>query len=113
MYLVSFLFLSLLQANATFPQPAANFQSTSDWHLTFQIPEKSTFSWAVQKAIDTGLVCAKPRRDITQTIRTLMLQYSRYPSSEAYTTISRKLIEKFPSLHDGGNSGFVSVVVMY
>lgn len=85
----------------------------TNWHLSFQIPPKHTFSGVVQKAIETGVVCAKARWDIVQTLRTLILQHTRYPSSEEYTTISRKLIEKFPKLHDGGTSGFVSRVVLY
>lgn len=80
----------------------------SDWHLSFEVPEKETFSWAVQKAIETGVVCAKPRRDIIQVLRTLMLQHTKYPSSEEYTSISRKLVLKYPTLHDGGTTGFVS-----
>ena len=42
----------------------------SIWHLSFEIPDKSTFSGAVQKAIDTGVLCAKPRKDIVQILRT-------------------------------------------
>ena len=80
----------------------------SSWHPSFQIPDKHTLSGGVQAAIESGVVCAKSRCDIVQTLRTLMLQHTRYPSSEEYTTISRKLVEKFLKLHDGGASGFVS-----
>ena len=82
----------------------------SSWHLSFEIPDKSTFSGAVQKAIDTGVLCAKSRKDIVQTLRTLMLQHTRYPSSQEYTVVSQKLIQAFPKLHDGGSTGFVSHV---
>ena len=52
----------------------------TNWHLSFQIPQKHTFSGVVQKAVETGVVCAKARRDIVQTLRTLILQHTRYLS---------------------------------
>ncbi len=91
------------------PQPVG---MPTNWHLSFEIPDKSTFSGGVQKGVETAVVCAKARRDIVHTLRTLMLQHTRYPSSEEYTAVSRKLVEKFPKLHDGGKSGFVSIVVL-
>ena len=81
----------------------------TNWYLSFKIPQKHTFSGVVQKAVETGVVCAKARRDIVQTLRTLILHHTRYPSSEEYTTVSQKLVEQFPKLHDGGTSGFVKV----
>lgn len=44
------------------------------WHHTFQIPDRGAFSGSVQQAIDTGVVSAKARREINQTLRTLSLQ---------------------------------------
>ena len=85
----------------------------TNWHLSFKIPQKHTFSGVVQKAVETGVVCAKARRDVVQTLHTLILQHTRYPSSEEYTTVSRKLVEQFPKLHDGGTSGFVSANVCF
>ncbi len=90
------------------PQPVG---VPTNWHVSFVIPDKSTFSGGVQKAVETGVVCAKARRDIVHTLRTLVLQHARYPTSEEYTTVSRKLVEKFPKLHDGGRIGFVSYPV--
>ena len=58
---------------------------------------------------ETGVVCAKARRDIVQTLHTLILQHTRYPSSEEYTSVSRKLVEQFPKLHDGESSDSVSI----
>lgn len=57
--------------------PSSSTGSAS-WHHTFKIPERSGFSGSVQKAIDTGFVSAKARREINQTLRTLLLQHSRY-----------------------------------
>jgi len=68
---------------------------TSDWHIRFQIPLKETYSWSVQKAIKTGVIASK---EIVQVLRTLILSYTKYPTSEQYTTISQKLVEKFPKL---------------
>lgn len=79
----------------------------TDWLRTFVIPDRHAFSGGVQKAFDTGVVCAKSRKDIVQTLRTLMLQHTRYPTKEEYETVSRMLVEKYPKLHDGGKSGYV------
>ena len=103
------IFSNPTQTNITTIPPTNRLPT--NWHLSFKIPHKDTFSGVVQKAVETGVVCAKARRDIVQTLRTLILQHTRYPSSEEYTTVSRKLIEQFPKLHDGGTSGFVSAVV--
>lgn len=62
----------------------------------------------MQKAIDTGIVCAKPRRDISQVLRTLILQFTRYPTPDQYVTVCRRLVEKFPKLRDDENNGYVS-----
>ena len=108
-YLLPYLSSLFVQTNnVTMPQ---SNKVPTNWHLSFKIPQKHTFSGVVQKAVETGVVCAKARRDIVQTLRTLILQHTRYPSSEEYTTVSRKLVEQFPKLHDGGTSGFVSTRV--
>ena len=79
------------------------------WVSTFEIPDKHTFSGSVQKSLDTGVICSKARRDIIQILRTLILQFTRYPKPEEYNTVSMKLIEKYPTLHDGDSeSGYVS-----
>jgi len=70
---------------------------TSDWHIRFQIPLKETYSWSVQKAVETGVIA---RKEIVQVLRTLILSYTKYPTSEQYTTISQKLVEKIPKLKD-------------
>ncbi len=37
-----------------------------------------------------------------------MVQHTRTPTSEEYSEVCRKLVEKFPNLHDGGTTGSVS-----
>lgn len=49
----------------------------SDWHLSFQIPRRETFSQCVKHAIDSGIVSSKARQQIITTIRTLCLQHTR------------------------------------
>lgn len=80
---------------------------SAPWHKAFEIPEKSSFSRTVQGATESGVVCSRARREICQTLRTLMLQHTSRPTHEEYTEICSKLIQKYPKLHDGGTSGSV------
>ena len=81
-----------------------------DWHISFQLPAKNTFSWSVQKAIDTGVISSKARREIVQVLRTLISRYTKYPTSDQYTIICQKLVEKFPHLQDSvGSNRFVRI----
>ena len=81
------------------------------WHLSFCIPARNSFSSSVQSSIDTGVVTARSRREIVQTLRTLMLQHTRYPSSEQYNEVCRRLVGLFPNLKDSIGSGYVSYVL--
>ena len=87
----------------------------SNWHIGFQFPPKETYSWSVQKAIETGVISSKARREIIQVLRTLISQYTKYPTSEQYTIITQKLVEKFPNLRDPiGSNGFVrNTMIVY
>lgn len=81
------------------------------WHLTFEIPDFHTYSETVRQSIETGIISSKARRDIIQTLRTLILQHTRYMTPEQYVTVSRKLIAKYPKLRDSvqlGTNGYVS-----
>ena len=81
----------------------------SKWHTTFVVPEKHTFSGCVQRAISSGVIQAKARQEIVQTLRTYMLQHTLYPTSEEYTAVCQKLIVTYPNLQDTiGSNGFVS-----
>ena len=80
-----------------------------DWHLSFHIPARNSFSNSVQTSIDTGVVSARARREIVQTLRTLVLQYTRYLSSEQYNAVCSSLVQQFPTLKDSIGSGYVSL----
>ncbi len=78
------------------------------WHKSFNIPNRESFSDCVQTAIDTGVVSSRARREIVQTLRTLVLQHTRYPTSEQYNAVSIMLTEKFEKLTDSLGCGYVS-----
>lgn len=47
-------------------------------------------------------------------LRTLILQYTKYMTSEQYVTISQKLVAKYPNLRDRvGTNGYVSAIVVH
>lgn len=80
-----------------------------NWHLTFEIPDGTTFSSKVQRAIADGIVVGRVRREVVQVLRTLMLQHTKYPSRDQYNTVCEKLLIKFPKLRDDvGSLGYVS-----
>ena len=82
---------------------------SSKWHLTFVIPDKRTYSGSVQKAIETGVVTSKARRDMVTVLRTLMLQHTTLPDSIHYNAVCEALVTKFPNLADEeDDSGYVS-----
>ena len=82
---------------------------SSKWHQTFVIPDKRTYSGSVQKAIETGVVTSKARRDMVTVLRTLMLQHTAMPDSIHYNAVCEALVTKFPNLADEeDDSGYVS-----
>ena len=83
---------------------------SSKWHLTFVIPDKRTYSGSVQKAIETGVVTSKARRDIVTVLRTLMLQHTTRPDSIHYNAVCEALVTKFPNPADEeDDSGYVFI----
>ena len=81
--------------------------SCDQWHLTFEVP--SAFSVSTERAISTGVLLKKHRTEIVQSMSMSMLVYTKSPTSEQYTKVCEKLIEKYPTLKDDvGTSGFVS-----
>lgn len=79
-----------------------------NWHLAFEVPDQDKFSDHVQKAIETGIVLPRSRREIVQMLRTLMLQFTKEPTPEEYGTICSKLVLKYNKLQDDSKSGYVS-----
>lgn len=83
---------------------------TSDWHVKFLIPDLRSFSHHVKDTVTTGLITARARKEIIQVLRTYMTAYTVRPTPEEYTTVCRKLVEKYPSLKDTkGKTKFVSL----
>ena len=73
------------------------------------IPDKRTYSGSVQKAIETGVVTSKARRDMVTVLRTLMLQRTTMPDGLHYNAVCKALVTKFPNLADEeDDSGCVS-----
>ena len=82
--------------------------------MQFNIPDLQSFSQHVKNAVNTGVITARARREINQVLRTYMTAYTIFPTSEQYTTICKKLIEKYPSLKDTeGTTKYVSVQISF
>ena len=58
-------------------EPVKGPCDVSKWHHTFQIPKRETFS---------------ARWEIVQMLRTLMIQHTKYPTSEQYNTLCSKQV---------------------
>ena len=83
--------------------------AAADWHHNFAIPSLESFSGSVQRAVETGVISSKARREIVQVLRTMMIAHTVYPTSDQYVSVSQRLIAKFPKLKDPiGTNGFVS-----
>ena len=83
--------------------------AAADWHHNFTIPSLESFSGSVQRAVETGVISSKARREIVQVLRTMMIAHTVYPTSDQYVSVSQRLIAKFPKLKDPiGTNGFVS-----
>ena len=84
-------------------------EENTNWHATFEIPEVEVFSDIVQEAVRSGIVTSRARREIIQMLRTLILQYTKYMTSEQYVAVCQKLVTKYPKLRDSvGSNGYVS-----
>ena len=84
--------------------------SSSEWHISFLIPELQIFSHHVKDAIATGIIPGRARREIIQVLRTYMTAHTIKPNSEQYNTICKKLILKYPKLSDTkGKTKYVSM----
>lgn len=95
-------------------QPACAVQSSqsssfvsSSWIGSFKIPEK--FSRATMKVLSEEVITDKARIEIVSAIALQAYQHTTYPTSEEYTTMCRKLIERYPFLKDKIGNGIVSL----
>ena len=66
------------------------------------------FSAATNKVVETGVLTNKARIEIITALSTLMLVYTSRPTPSDLTTVSRRLVEKYPNLRDKVDNGFVS-----
>lgn len=102
--------LHLLQQPLSVLQPSASSISTSSsssWLGSFQIPEK--YSKVTMERLREEVMTDKLRQEIISAIAIQIYQHTMYPSSEEYTTVCRKLIERYPYLKDKVGNGIVSI----
>ena len=91
------------------PNPGIANAATDDWHIRFTTPDLRSFSHHVKDAVTTGVITARARKEIIQVLRTYITAHTIRPTSEQYTTVCRKLVEKYPSLKDTkGTTKYVS-----
>lgn len=96
-------------AVTTNPNTGIANAATDDWHFKFSIPELRSFSHHVKDAVTTGVITARARKEIIQVLRTYITAHTIRPTSEQYTTVCRKLVEKYPSIKDTkGTTKYVS-----
>lgn len=82
---------------------------SANWDQEFKIPEVCAFSSAVQRALESGVISSKARREIVQVLRTLILQHTRLPTSRQYSSVCYRLITVYPKLRDEAGCGYVSI----
>ena len=77
-----------------------------DWaeHLTFP----ARFSADTLAGIESGIPTQRARNEIIDSLATLMLVHTRRPIPDDLTTICHRLVEKYPTLRDKVNNGYVS-----
>lgn len=78
-----------------------------DWAEVLVLP--SRFSTATTVAIETGVLTKSARNEIVDSLATLMLTYTSRPTSQDFTIICRRLMEKYPQLRDMIDEGYVSI----
>ena len=64
------------------------------------------FSTPTMKAIETGILSKKAGVEIMDSLATFMLVHTSQPTPHDLTTISRRLIEKYPILRDKVYNGY-------
>jgi len=82
------------------PNRPHSSESSSNWHDSFSIPDLNCFSPHVRDAVNNGIITDKAKREIHQVLRTYITAYMLYPTSEQYTTVCKKLVQKYPVLCD-------------
>ena len=81
-------------------------QPKEDWADNLAMPTR--FSSPTMKAIESAILTKAARIEIVDSLATLMLVYTSRPTPHDLTTISRRLVEKYPKLRDIVDKGYVS-----
>ena len=68
----------------------------------------SRFSAETSTAIKIGILKRKHRDKIINSLSTLMLVHTSHPTPDDFTTVCRRLVEKYPKVKDKVDSGYVS-----
>ena len=63
------------------------------------------------EGISTGQLIPCLRTEVVQTLTSLIMMHTMYPSSEQYNVICMKLIEQYPNLKDDIGTGYVSFII--
>ena len=82
-----------------------------DWADRLVLPTR--FSTPTTKAIESGVLTKNSRVEIVDSLATFMLIHTSRPTPQDFTTISRRLIEKYPKLRDAVDNGYVSHCCYY
>ena len=73
------------------------------------MPDKDKFGLASASiAIDDGHLTSSAKQKIVSLLRSLIIQHTLYPTSEQYTTVCTRLVQKYPKLRDTIGNGIVS-----
>ena len=79
----------------------------------FTIPEPSAFSTPTMMFLlgedkEKYILSKAVRIEIVAVLANIMMLRTRFPQSQDYTSVCRKLIEKYPRLQDVIGNGYVS-----
>ena len=81
---------------------------TSKSHMQKKLIIPTRFSAETTTAMKTGILKRRHRDEIINSLSTLMLVHTSHPTPDDYTTVCRRLVEKYPNLKDKVDSGYVS-----
>ena len=81
-------------------------RAKTDWAVNLPIPTR--FSAETMSCIESGVLTKKARGEIVHSLSILMLVHTNRPSPDDYTIVSRRMIQRYPSLKDKVDNGYVS-----
>lgn len=82
----------------------------SNWAETMAIPTR--FSGETTSSIDSGVLSKRSRDEIVQSLSTHILVHTNRPLPDDFHTVCRRLVEKYPSLKDTVDNGYVRTKVL-